>query len=62
MNFQQLAQKMGSSVGWLMKVSSTSESMEVKAARAKVEVDMLDSDLAHRQAFARLKALMGPQR
>jgi len=58
----QLAQKMGSSVGWLMNVSSTSESIEVKAARAKVQVEMLEADLAHRQAFARLKALMGPQR
>jgi outer membrane protein len=58
----QLAQKMGSSVGWLMNVSSTPESIEVKAARAKVEAEMLEADLAHRQAFARLKALMGAQR
>ncbi len=58
----QLAQKMGSSVALLMNVSSTPESMEVKAARAKVEVEMLEADLAHRQAFARLKALMGSQR
>lgn len=57
----QLAQKMGSSVGWLMNVSSIPGSMEVKAARAKVEVEMLEADLAHRQAFAHLKALIGPQ-
>jgi outer membrane protein TolC len=55
-----LAQKMGSSVGWLMNVSSTPESTEVKAARAKVEAEMLQADLEHRQAFARLQALMGP--
>ncbi len=58
----QLAQKMGSSVASLMNVSSTSESMEMKAARAKVETELLEADLAHRQAYARLKALAGPQR
>jgi outer membrane protein TolC len=57
----QLAQKMGSSVTRLMNVSSASESLEVVAARANVEVDMFEADLAHRQAYARLKALMGPQ-
>jgi hypothetical protein len=56
----QLAQKMGSSLGWLMNVRSTPESIEVKASRAKVEVEMLEADLEHRQAFARLQALMGP--
>ena len=55
----QLAQKMGSSLGWLMNVSSIPESIELKAARAKVEVEMLEADLEHRQAFARLKTLMG---
>jgi outer membrane protein TolC len=57
----QVTQKMGSSVARLMNVSSTPESMEAKAARAEVEIEMLEADLAHRQAFARLKALMGPQ-
>jgi outer membrane protein len=56
----QLAQKMGLSVGWLMNVGSTPESIEVKAARAKVEAEMLEADLEHRQAFARLRALVGP--
>jgi len=56
-----VAQKMGSSVAQLMNVSSTSESIETKAARSEVEIEMLQADLAHRQAFARLKALMGPQ-
>jgi hypothetical protein len=58
----QLAQKMGSSVGRLMNVSSNPENIEIRAARANVEAEMLEADLAHRQAFARLKALMGPPR
>jgi outer membrane protein len=58
----QLAQKMGSSVATLMNVSSTSESLDTKAARANVETELLEADLAHRQAYARLKDLMGPQR
>jgi outer membrane protein len=58
----QLAQQMGSSVIRLMNLSLTPGSLEVKAARAKVETEMLEADLAHRQAYARLKALMGPQR
>jgi outer membrane protein TolC len=53
----QLTQKMGSSVVLLMKATSTPESLEVRAARAQVEVEMLEADLAHRQAFAQLKAL-----
>jgi outer membrane protein len=57
----EMAQQMGSSVTRLMKVSSTAESIEVKAARTKVETEMFEADLAHRQAFARLKSLLGPQ-
>jgi outer membrane protein TolC len=57
----QLAQKMVSSVASLMNVSSTSESIDMKAARAKMETELLEADLAHRQAYARLKALAGPQ-
>jgi outer membrane protein len=57
----QLAQNMGSSVATLMKVSSTSESLDTKAARAQVETEMIEADLVHRQAYARLKALMGPK-
>jgi hypothetical protein len=56
-----VAQKMGSSLGWFMNVSSTPESVEVKAARADVEAEMLEADLAHRHAFNYLKALMEPQ-
>jgi outer membrane protein TolC len=52
---------MGSSVASLMNVSTTSESVEMKAARAKVETELLEADLAHRQAYARLRALLGPK-
>jgi outer membrane protein len=58
----QLAQKMGSSVALVLEVSSTAESPDMKAARANMEKEMLDADLAHRQAYAHLKSLMGPQR
>ena len=54
----QLAQKMGSSVALVMSVSSTDETPKMKAARANVETEMLEADLAHRQAYAHLKALM----
>ncbi len=56
----QVAQKMRSSLAQLMNVSATPESPEMRAARANVEVEMLEADLAHRQAYARLKALMRP--
>jgi outer membrane protein TolC len=58
----QVAQKMGSSTALLMKVSADSESLEVRAARADVEVETLEADLAHRQAFHRLQALIGHER
>ena len=56
-----IAQKMGSSAVRLVEVSSNSESTEAKAARAQVEAEMFEAELAHRQAYARLKALMGVQ-
>src|SRR5260370_8181236 len=52
-----VAQKMGTSV--LMNVRATSESGDIRAARADLEVEMLEADFAHLQAFARLTALMG---
>jgi len=55
-------QKMGLSVTQLMTISSTSESIDMVAARANLEVEMLEADLAHRQAYARLKALVDPSR
>jgi hypothetical protein len=45
-----------------MKVSSTSDSLEARAARADMEVEMIEADFAHRQAFHRLQALMGTTR
>jgi hypothetical protein len=58
----QVVQKMASSTALLMKVSSDSESPEVRKARADVELEMLEADFAHRQAFNRLKALTDPGR
>lgn len=58
----QLAQKMGASVAPLMNVSAAPENKEMKAARAKVEMEILEADLAHRQAYAHMKALLGTQR
>lgn len=60
--FSQMAQQIGSSATRLITVSSTPESIDVKAARANVEAEMLEADLAHREAYARLKALTGSQR
>jgi outer membrane protein TolC len=54
------AQKMGSSVARLISASSTPESTDVRTARAEIEVQLLEAELAHRQAFARLSELMGP--
>jgi outer membrane protein TolC len=57
-----VAQRMGSRAALLMNVSTASENLEVKTARAEMELEMLQADLAHRQAFARLNALMGGSR
>jgi outer membrane protein TolC len=54
-----VAQRMGSSAALLMNVSARSDNPELKAARAEMELEMLQADLAHRQAFARLQAVMG---
>jgi hypothetical protein len=58
----QLAQQMGSSVTRVMNASFAPGSVEVSAACTKVETEMLEADLAHRQAYARLKALIGTSR
>jgi len=58
----QVAQKMGSSAAVLMRVSADSESLEVRAARAEVEAEMIEADFAHRQAFRHLNALISPER
>jgi outer membrane protein TolC len=52
-----VAQKVGSSATLLMNVSSNSESFQVKAARADVEVEMIAADFEHRQAFHRFQSL-----
>ena len=57
--FSHVAQKMGSSAVLLMRVSSDFENVETRAARADVELQMIEADFAHRQAFSRLKALLG---
>ena len=57
-----VAQTVGARAALLVKVSSGSGSPEVRAARADMEVEMLEADFAHRQAFHRLKALTDPER
>jgi outer membrane protein TolC len=56
-----VAQKMGSSAALLMNVSTNSGNLQIEAARAEIELEMLQADLAHRQAYARVKALVGAQ-
>ena len=58
----QLAVQMGSSVSRLMRVSFAPDSVEGQAELANVEAAMFEADLAHRQAYFRLKALMGSDR
>jgi outer membrane protein TolC len=53
------AQKMGASVARLINAGSNPESTDARSARAEVEVQLIEADLAHRQAFARLNELMG---
>jgi outer membrane protein TolC len=55
----QMAQKMGLSVTSLLNVSSSADSPELKAAKAEVELQMLEAELAHRRAYAGLMALVG---
>ena len=58
----QVVQKMGSSTALLMKISSDSEDLEVRRARADVQLEMIEADFAHRQAWNHLKALTDPGR
>ena len=57
-----VAQRMGSSAALVRNGSASSESLDVKAARAEMELEILQADLAHREAFVRLKALLGETR
>jgi outer membrane protein len=58
----QVAQKIGSSARLFVNGNADSESLEVKAARADLELEMIEADFAHRQAFQRLQALIGAER
>jgi outer membrane protein TolC len=57
-----VAQRMASSAALLMNASAGSENRQLRAARAEIELEMLQADLAHRQAYARLNALRGAMR
>ena len=57
-----VAQRMASSATLLMNASASSGNLQVRAARAEIELEALQADLAHRQAYARLKALLGEKR
>ena len=57
-----VAQRMAAPAALLINASATSENLQVRAARAEMELEMLQADLAHRQAYARLKSLMGDAR
>ena len=57
----QLAQKMGAAAAVLVNGSSDPQRLEAMAARTELEVEMLEADLAHRQAFAHLRSLMSLQ-
>ena len=58
--FTQLARRMASSAR-LVEASYQLDDPGVQSARAKLEADMFRAELEYRQAYARLKALMGPQ-
>jgi outer membrane protein TolC len=54
----QLARRMAAATR-LVEASYQPDNPEVESARAKVEADMFRAELEYRQAFARLKSLMG---
>jgi len=56
--FTQLARRMASATR-LVEASYQADNPEVESARAKVEADMFRAELEYRQAYARLKSLMG---
>jgi len=58
--FTHLARRMASSAR-VIEASSSSDEQEIVSARAKLEADMFRAELDYRQAYARLKALMGAQ-
>jgi outer membrane protein TolC len=56
--FTQLARRMASATR-VVEASYQPDNPEVESARAKVEADMFRAELEYRQAYARLKSLMG---
>ncbi len=54
-----VAQRMGSSAALIMNASAGSEDLQMRAARAEMELEMLQADLARRRAYTHLKVLMG---
>src|SRR5208283_28248 len=56
--FTQLARRMASATR-IVEASYQPDNPEVESARAKVEADMFRAELEYRQAYARLKSLMG---
>jgi outer membrane protein TolC len=54
-----VAQRMASAAALVMNASASTENIQLRAARAEMELEMLQADLAHRQAYTHLKALMG---
>jgi outer membrane protein TolC len=58
--FTQLARRMVSATQ-VVEASYKPDDPEVESARAKMEADMFRAELEYRQAYAKLKALMGPQ-
>jgi hypothetical protein len=57
-----VALRMGSSIAVVMRASTSPDSGEVNAARTEIEAEMLEADLAHREAFNRLMVLVDPRR
>jgi len=58
--FTQLTRRMASSAR-VVEASYKSDDPEVESARAQMEADMFRAELEYRQAYAKLKALMGAQ-
>lgn len=56
--FTQLARRMASATG-IVEASYQPDNPEVESARAKVEAEVFRAELEYRQAYARLKSLMG---
>ncbi len=56
--FTQLARRMAAATQ-IVEASYQPDNPEIKSARAKVEADMFRAELEYRQAYARLKSLMG---